>query len=55
MRRPSSRVGLILLAAVVAVVALVAIIAMRNREKVPVEIDVGLLALARAELPHREG
>lgn len=40
---------------VVAVALLVAIIAMRNREKVPVEIDSGLLALARAELPHREG
>jgi len=37
-----------------AVALLVAIIALRNREKVPVEIDAGLLALARAELPHGE-
>ena len=34
---------------VVAVAALVAIIALRNREKVPVEIDAGLLAIARGE------
>jgi membrane protein DedA with SNARE-associated domain len=40
---------------VVAVALIVGIIAFRNREKVPVEIDAGLLALARAELPHREG
>jgi membrane protein DedA with SNARE-associated domain len=39
---------------VIAVALLVAIIALRNREKVPVEIDAGLLALARAELPHGE-
>jgi membrane protein DedA with SNARE-associated domain len=39
---------------VFAVALLVGIIALRNREKVPVEIDVGLLALARAELPHGE-
>ena len=34
---------------VVAVAALVAIIALRNREKVPVEIEAGLLAIARGE------
>lgn len=39
---------------VIAVALLVGIIALRNREKVPVEIDAGLLALARAELPHGE-
>jgi membrane protein DedA with SNARE-associated domain len=34
---------------VIAVALLVAIIALRNREKVPVEIDAGLLALSRGD------
>jgi hypothetical protein len=32
---------------VAAIVAIVAVIALRNREKVPVEIDTGLLAFTR--------
>lgn len=38
---------------VVAVLAIVATIALRNREKVPVEIETGLVALARGE-SHRD-
>ncbi|MEO6209957.1 MAG: VTT domain-containing protein [Gemmatimonadaceae bacterium] len=36
---------------VVVVVLIIAIIALRNREKVPVEIDAGLLAFTRGEPP----
>lgn len=39
------------IALVVAVLIIVAVIALRNREKVPVEIDSGLLAFSRTEPP----
>ena len=42
----------VLLVAVVAII--VTVIALRNREKVPVEIDTGLLAFSRGEPPRRD-
>jgi hypothetical protein len=36
---------------VVLALTIVAVIALRNREKVPVEIDAGLLAFSRGDAP----